>query len=58
MLRGLRARFWRRKREQREARRELPVEERASGEEALETVEEEAAEATPSGMPRLKTDKL
>jgi len=34
------------------------VEERALGEDALETVEEEAAEATPSGMPRLKTDKL
>ena len=58
MLRGLRARFSRRKRDQRQGRRELPVEERASGEEALETIEEEAAETTPSGMPRLKTDKL
>ena len=58
MLRGLRAKLWKRKREQREARREPAVEDRSSGEDAIETAEDEAAEATPSGMPRLKTDKL
>jgi hypothetical protein len=58
VLSGLRAKFWRRKLEQREARNEPAVEERSSGEEAIETADEEAAEEAPSGMTRLKTDKL
>ena len=58
MLSDLRAKFWRRKLEQREARNEPAVEERSSGEEAIETADEEAAEEAPSGMTRLKTDKL
>ena len=45
MLSGLRAKFWRRQLEQREARREPAVEERSSGgEEAIETADEEADE--------------
>ena len=58
VLKGLRAKLWKRKREQREARREPAVVERSSGEDAIETAEDEAAEGTPSGMPRLKTDEL
>ena len=58
MLSGLRAKFWRRQLEQREARREPTVEERSSGEEAIETADEEADEQAPSGMTRLKTDNL
>lgn len=58
MLRGLRARLWKGKGGQLEDRRELPVEDRSSGEDALETIEDEAAEATPEGMPRLNTDEL
>ncbi len=58
MLRGLRARLWKRKGEELEGRREPPVEDRSSGEDALETIEDEAAEATPGGMPRLNTDEL
>jgi len=34
------------------------VEERSSGEEAIETADEEADEEAPSGMTRLKTDNL
>ena len=33
-------------------------EDRSSGEDAIATAENEAAEATPSGMPRVKTDEL
>jgi len=58
VLSGLRAKLWRRKLEQQEARSEPAVEERSSGEEAIETADEEAAEETPSGMTRLKTDNL
>jgi hypothetical protein len=58
VLSGLRAKLWRRKLEQQEARNEPAVEERSSGEEAIETAHEEAAEETPSGMTRLKTDNL
>jgi hypothetical protein len=58
VLKGLRAKLWKRKREQREGRREPAVVERSSGEDAIETAEDEAAEGAPSGMPRLKTDEL
>jgi hypothetical protein len=33
-------------------------EDRASGEEAVHTVERITAESTPSGMPRLKSERL
>jgi hypothetical protein len=56
VLSGLRAKLWRRKLE--EARSEPTVEERSSGEEAIETADEEADEEAPSGMTRLKTDNL
>ena len=46
-----------RKRKRVEQERPEP-EERSSGEDAIATAVDEAAEATPSGMPRLKTDKL
>jgi hypothetical protein len=58
VLSGLRAKLWRRKLEQQEARSEPAVDERSSGEEAIETADEEAAEEAPSGMTRLKTDDL
>ena len=58
VFRGLRARLWKRKGEQLEAGGEPPVEARSSGEDALETIEDEAAEAAPGGMPRLNTDEL
>ena len=58
MLSGLRAKLSRRKLEQQEARSEPEVVQRASGEEAIETADEEAAEEAPSGMTRLKTDNL
>lgn len=58
MLRGLYEKLWRRKREEREARREPAVVDRSSGEDAIETAEDEEDEGTPSGMPRLKTDNL
>ena len=58
MLSGLRAKLSRRKHEQQEGRSDPAVEERSSGEEAVETADEEAAEEAPSGMTRLKTDKL
>ena len=35
-----------------------PAEERASGEDAVETAEGVAAESTPSNMNRVKTDRL
>jgi hypothetical protein len=40
------------------ARAQISREERSSGEEAIETADEEAAEEAPSGMTRLKTDNL
>ncbi len=58
MLSGLRAKLWRRKVEQQEARSAAAMEERSSGEEAVETADREAAEQAPSGMTRLKTDNL
>jgi hypothetical protein len=58
MFSRLRAKLWRQKLEQQEARNDPAVEERSSGEEAIETADEEAAEEAPSGMTRLKTDNL
>ena len=58
VLSGLRAKLAKREQEQEEAGRRPAVEDRSSGEDAAETAEDEAAEATLSGMPRLKTDKL
>ena len=58
MLSGLRAKLSRRKHEQQEARSEPAVEDRSSGEDAIETGDEEVAEEAPSGMTRLKTDYL
>ena len=58
MLGGLRAKLWRRKVEQQEARSAPAVNERSSGEEAIETADEDAAEEAPSGVTRLKTDNL
>jgi hypothetical protein len=58
VLSGLRAKIWRRRLEQQEARNEPALEERSSGEEAIETADEEADEEAPSGMTRLKTDNL
>ena len=46
-----------RKRKRVERERPEP-EERSSGEDAIATAEDEAAEATPWGMPRVKTDEL
>jgi hypothetical protein len=40
------------------SRRKLAVSRRSSGEEAIETADEEAAEEAPSGMTRVKTDNL
>jgi hypothetical protein len=37
---------------------EAPAEDRSSGEDAVETAEEVAAESTPSNMTRVKTDRL
>jgi len=54
MLRRLRA--WLTRPKGKEAR--VAAEERSSGEDALETADRAAAEATPSGMPRVKTDRL
>ncbi len=48
---------WFRRRRRREAAANVP-EERSSGEEAVATVAGASAEATPSGMPRVKTEKL
>jgi len=56
VLSGLRAKLWKRK--QQEARSEPAVDERSSGEEAIETADEDAAEEAPSGVTRLKTDNL
>ncbi len=36
----------------------LTDEDRAAGEDAIGNIEGELAEATPTGMPRLKTDRL
>ena len=59
VLRGLRARLRKQEGDQQlEDRGKPPVEDRSSGEDALETIEDEAAEATPDGMPRLNTDEL
>jgi hypothetical protein len=58
VLSRLRAKLSRRKLKQQEARSDPPVDERSSGEEAIETADEEAAEEAPSGMTRLKTDNL
>jgi hypothetical protein len=58
VLSGLRAKLSRRQLVQQEARSEPAVEERPSGEEAIETADGEAAEEAPSGMTRLKTDNL
>ena len=58
MLSDLRAKLRRHKLEQQEARSEPAVEERSSGEEAIETADEDAAEEAPSGVTRLKTDNL
>lgn len=58
MLSGLRAKLWKRKHEQQEDRRDASVEDRSSGEDAIETADEEAAEEAPSGITRLKTDEL
>ena len=58
VFRGLCARVWRRQDEELEAGREPPGEDRSLGEDALETIEDETAEATPGGMPRLNTDEL
>ena len=58
MLSGLRAKLWRRRLEQQEAGSDPAVEGRSSGEEAIETADEAAAEEAPSGMTRLKTDNL
>jgi hypothetical protein len=58
VFKGIRLKRWKRKGDQQEVRR-APVEAgRSSGEDAIETAEDEAAEGTPSRMPRLKTDKL
>jgi hypothetical protein len=46
-----------RKRKRVEQERPEP-EERSSGEDAIATAEDEAAEATPSGLTRVKTDEL
>ena len=56
MLRRLRAWLMRPKR--RDSGSGSPAEERSSGEDAIETAEGVAAEATPSKMTRLKTDRL
>lgn len=57
-FKGLRLKFRKRKGEHETARR-APVETgRSWGEDAVATAEEEAAEGTPSGMTRLKTEKL
>jgi hypothetical protein len=58
VLTGLRAKFSRRQHEQPEGRSDPAVEDRSSGEDAIETADEEAAEEAPSGMTRLKTDNL
>lgn len=59
VLRGLRAKLRKQKGDQQlDDRRKPPVEDRSSGEDALETIEDEAVEATPDGMPRLNTDEL
>ena len=59
VFKGLRPKRWKQKGEQQKARREQPEEaERSWGEDAIETAKGEAAEGTPSGMTRLKTDKL
>jgi hypothetical protein len=58
VLSGLRAKFSRRQPEQPEGRSDPAEEDRSSGEEAIETADEEAYEEAPSGMTRLKTDHL
>lgn len=58
MLGGLRVKFWKREGRSPESRGEPAVVDRSSGEDAIETADDEADEATPSGMPRLKTDNL
>lgn len=56
MLRRLRAWLTRRKRP--ETGGAPPDQERSSGEDAVETAEGVTAEATPSHMTRVKTDRL
>ena len=56
MLERLRAWLTRRKRA--ETGGGPPDEERSSGEDAVETTEGVSAEATPSNMTRVKTDRL
>lgn len=58
VLSALRAMFSRRQDEQPEDRSDPAVEDRSSGEDAIETADEEASEEAPSGITRLKTDHL
>jgi hypothetical protein len=58
VLSGLRAKLSRRKPEEQEARSEPAVDERSTGEDVIETRDEEVAEEAPSGMTRLKTSNL
>jgi hypothetical protein len=58
LFRGLHIKLRKRTDEELEAGREPPGDDRSSGEVALETIEDEAAEAAPGAMPRLNTDEL
>ena len=58
MAKRIRSTFFRRGRRPSQTVRQTPAAERASGEEAMLTRERQDAEATPSAMTRLKTDRL
>jgi hypothetical protein len=51
-------RTWLRTRRQPGEAPAAPLEERSSGEDAVQTAQQTAAEAAPSGQPRVKTDRL